>query len=68
VIEVFRGRRKIGGARARVRRGGSRQVVVTLTKTGRRLLRRSAKKRLKVRVQVRVKRRVLRSKTVTIRQ
>ena len=26
VIEVFRGRRKIGGARARVRRGGSRQV------------------------------------------
>ena len=36
VIEVFRGRRKIGGARARVRRGGSRQVVVTLTKTGRR--------------------------------
>jgi secreted trypsin-like serine protease len=68
VIEVFRGKRKIGGARARVRRGGSRQVVVTLTKTGRRLLRRSDKKRLKVRVQVRVKRQVLRSKTVTIRQ
>jgi secreted trypsin-like serine protease len=68
VIEVFRGRRRIGGARARVRRGGSRRVVVKLTKTGKRLLRRSAKKRLDVRVQVRVKRQVLRSKTVTIRQ
>ena len=68
LIEVFRGRRKIGGARTGVRRGGSRQVVVKLTKTGRRLLRQSAKKRLKVKVQVRVKGLVLRSKTVTIRQ
>jgi secreted trypsin-like serine protease len=68
VIEVFRGGHKIGGGRARVRRGGSRRVVVKLTKTGKRLLRRSAKKRLTVRVQVRVLHRVLRSATVTIRQ
>jgi secreted trypsin-like serine protease len=66
-IEVFRGRKKIGTARARVRRGGSRQVSVKLTKAGRKLLRRSERKRLKVKVQVRVKRQILGSKTLTIR-
>ena len=68
VIEVLRGKRTIGSARTRVRPRGSRHVVVKLTKTGTRLLSRSANNRLKVRVQVRVKRQVLRSKTVTIRQ
>jgi hypothetical protein len=67
-IEVFRGNKKIGSARVRVRRGGSRQVAVKLTKTGNRLLRRSKSKRLKVRLQVRVKRQVLRSKTLTLRR
>ena len=50
VVEVFRGKRKIGIARTRVRRGGSKRVKVKLTPTGRRLLRRSNTKRLKVRV------------------
>jgi hypothetical protein len=67
-IEVFRGKKKIGSARVRVRRGGSRQVAVKLTKTGNRLLHRSKSKRLKVRLQVRVKRQVLRSKTLTLRR
>ena len=66
-VEVFRGKKKIGSARARVRRGGSRQVSVKLTKAGRKLLRRSERKRLRVKVQVRVKRQVLGSKTLTIR-
>ena len=68
VVEVFRGKKKIGGGRTRVRRGDSRRVTVKLTKAGKRLLRRSSTKRLKVRVQVRVKRQVLRSKTVTLRR
>jgi hypothetical protein len=68
VIEVFRGKKKIGSARAAVRRGGSRQVSVKLNKTGKRLLRKSKSKRLKVKVQVRVKRQVLRSKTLTLRR
>jgi hypothetical protein len=68
VIEVFRGTKRIGSARVGVRRGGSRQVTVKLTKTGRKLLRRTKSKRLKVRVQVRVKRQVLRSKALTLRR
>jgi hypothetical protein len=68
VIEVFRGRRIIGIARTRVRRGATKRVDVKLTTTGRRLLRGSATKRLKVRVRVRVGRRALRSKTLTIRR
>jgi hypothetical protein len=68
VIEVFKGRKKIGSARVGVRRGSSRQVTVKLTKAGRKLLRKSKSKRLKVKVQVRVKRQVLRSKTLTIRR
>jgi hypothetical protein len=66
-VEVFRGKKKIGSVRARVRRGGTRQVSVKLTKAGRKLLRRSARKRLRVKVQVRVGRRVLGSKRLTIR-
>jgi hypothetical protein len=68
VVEVFRGKKKIGSARVGVRRGGSRQVSVKLNKTGKRLLRKSRSKRLKVKVQVRVKRQVLRSKTLTLRR
>ena len=66
-VEVFRGKKKIGSARARVRRGGTRQVSVKLTKAGRKLLRHSERKRLRVKVQVRVKRQVLGSKRLTIR-
>ena len=66
-VEVFRGKKKIGTARARVRRGGSRQVSVKLTKAGRKLLRNSERKRLRVKIQVRVKRQVLGTKTLTIR-
>ena len=68
VVEVFRGKRKIGIARGRVRRGGKRRISVKLTPTGRRLLARSASRRLKVRVRVRVGRSVLRSKTLTVRR
>ena len=66
-VEVFRGKKKIGSVRARVRRGGTRQVSVKLTKAGRKLLRNSERKRLRVKVQVRVKRQILGSKTLTIR-
>ena len=68
VVEVFRGKRRIGIARGRVRRGGTRRISVKLKPTGRRLLARSASKRLKVRVRVRVGRSVLRSKTLTVRR
>ncbi len=68
VVEVFRGGRKIGIARGRVRRGGSRQMTVRLTSTGRRMLRRSSTGRMRVRVRVRVRRTILRSKTITIRR
>jgi secreted trypsin-like serine protease len=68
VIEVFRGKRKIGIARTRVLRGGEKRVKVKLTPTGRRRLKGSATKRLKVRVRVRVGSQILRSKTLTIRR
>jgi hypothetical protein len=68
VIEVFRGKKKIGSARVGVRRGGSRQVTVKLNKAGKKLFRKSKSKRLKVKLQVRVKRQVLRSKTLTLRR
>ena len=68
VVEVFRGKSRIGIARGRVRRGGTRRISVKLTPTGRRLLARSASKRLQVRVRVRVGRSVLRSKTLTVRR
>jgi secreted trypsin-like serine protease len=66
VIEVFRSGRKIGTARTRVRRGGSKRVTVKLSKAGRRLLSRSSTKRMKVRVRIRVKRTVLRRRTLTL--
>ena len=66
-VEVFRKKKKIGSVRARVRRGGTRQVTVKLTKAGKKLLRNSESKRLRVKIQVRVKRQVLGTKTLTIR-
>jgi secreted trypsin-like serine protease len=68
VIEVFRGKRKIGSARTRVVRGASKRVTVKLNQRGRRALRRAKSKRLKVRVRVRVGSRVLRTSTLTIRR
>ncbi len=68
VVEVFRGRRKLGTAKGFVRPGGSRQMTVKLTKAGRKLLKRSSTKRLKVRVRIRVGKQILRSKTLTIRR
>ncbi len=67
-VEVFRGKRKIGTGKTTVRRGGSRQVSVKLTKRGRRLLSRAKSKRLRVKLQVRVGRRVLASRTVSLRR
>ena len=68
VVEVFRGKRKIGTAKGRVRRGGSRQMTVKLNKRGRKLLKGSKTKRLKVRVRIRVGKQILRTKTLTIRR
>jgi hypothetical protein len=68
VIEVFRGKRKIGVAKTRVRRGGSKRVSVKLNKTGRKLLRRAKTKRLRVKVRVRVGRQILRTSSLTIRR
>ena len=67
-IEVLRAGKKIGSARTRVLRGGSKRVTVKLNARGKRLLRRSMTKRLRVKVQVRVGARVLRSKQLTIRR
>ena len=41
MIEVFKGKKKIGSVRVGVRRGGSRQVTVKLNKAGKKLLRRA---------------------------
>jgi hypothetical protein len=68
VIEVFKGKRKIGIARTRVRPGATKRVRVKLTPTGNRWLARSANGRLKVKLRVRVGRKVLRSKRATIRR
>jgi hypothetical protein len=68
VVEVYRGKRKIGIGRARVRRGGTRRISLELTPTGKRLLKRSTTKRLKLRVRVRVGSQVLRTKTLTVRR
>jgi hypothetical protein len=67
-VEVFRGSRKIGTGKTTVRRNGSRQVTVKLTKRGRRLLSRAKSKRLRVRIQVRVGRQVLARRNVTLRR
>ena len=66
MIEVYRGTRRIGIARTRVRRGATKRVRVKLTPTGRRILRRADSKRLKIRVRVRVGRKLLRTKQLTI--
>jgi hypothetical protein len=68
VIEVYRGKRRIGIARTKVRRGATKRVRVKLTPTGRRILRRADSKRLKIRVRVRVGRKLLRTKQLTIRR
>jgi trypsin len=68
IIEVFRGKKKIGTAKTSVRRNGSKRVTVKLSKAGRKLLRRSKSKRLKVNVSVRVKRHVLQTHKLTIRR
>ena len=68
LIEVYRGTRRIGIARTRVRRGATKRVNVKLTPTGRRLLRRAASRRMRVRVRVRVGRRVLTTRRLTIQR
>jgi PKD repeat protein len=68
IIEVFRGKKKIGTAKTTVRRNGSKRVTVKLSKAGRKLLRRSKSKKLKVTVRVRVKRQVLQTRKLTIRR
>ena len=68
VIEVYRGTRRIGIARTKVRRGATKRVRVKLTTTGRRILRRAESRRLRIRVRVRVGSRLLRSRRVTIRR
>jgi secreted trypsin-like serine protease len=68
IIEVLRGKKKIGTAKTTVRRNGSKRVTVKLSKAGRKLLRRSKSKRLKVTVRVRVKRHVLQTRKLTIRR
>jgi Trypsin len=67
VIEVYRGGRRIGIARTKVKRGATKRVRVKLMRSGRRALSRSSNHRLKIRVRVRVGRTVLRSKRLTIR-
>jgi hypothetical protein len=68
VVEAYRGARRVGIGRTRVRRGATKRVSVRLTPTGRRLLRRDADGRMRLRVRVRVGRSVLRAKRVTIRR
>jgi secreted trypsin-like serine protease len=68
VIEVYRGSRRIGIARTRVRRGATKRVSVKLTPTGTRLLSRAANQRMRIRVRVRVGRRVLATRQLTIQR
>ncbi len=68
VIEVYRGGRRIGIARTKVKRGATKRVRVKLMRSGRRALSRSSTHRLKVRVRVRVGRKILRTKRLTIRR
>jgi len=68
VIEVYRGTRRIGIARTRVRRGATKRVNVTLTPTGRQRLARAVNRRMRVRVRVRVGRRVLTTRRLTIQR
>jgi hypothetical protein len=68
VIEVYRGGRRIGIARTKVRRGATKRVRVKLMRSGRRALSRSSNHRLKIRVRVRVGRTILRTKRLTLRR
>jgi hypothetical protein len=68
VIEVYRGGRRIGIARTKVKRGATKRVRVKLMRSGRRALSRSSTHRLKVRVRVRVGRTILRTKRLTIQR
>ncbi len=68
MVEVFRGKKKIGSAKGLVRRGSSRQLTIKLSKAGRKLLKKSKTKRLKITVRVRVGKTILRTKTITIRR
>ena len=68
VIEVYRGGRRIGIARTKVKRGATKRVRVKLMRSGRRALNRSSNHRLKIRVRVRVGRTILRTKRLTIRR
>ena len=67
VVEVYRGGRRIGIARTKVKRGATKRVRVKLMRSGRRALSRSSHHRLKIRVRVRVGRTILRTKRLTIR-
>jgi secreted trypsin-like serine protease len=68
VVEVYRGGRRIGIARTKVKRGATKRVSVKLMRSGRRALSRSSNHRLKVRVRVRVGRTILRTKRLMIRR
>jgi secreted trypsin-like serine protease len=68
VIEIYRGKKRIGIARVKVKRGATKRVTVKLTPQGNRILQRAASKQLKIRVRVRVGSQKLRTKTATIRR
>ena len=68
MVEVFRGKKKIGSAEGPGPQGLSRQMTIKLHETGRKLLKKSKTKRLKITVRVRVGRTILRTKTMTIRR
>jgi secreted trypsin-like serine protease len=68
VIEIFRGKKRIGIARVKVKRGATRRVTVRLTPQGNRILQRAASKKLKISIRVRVGSQKLRTKGATIRR
>jgi trypsin len=68
VIEIYRGKKRIGIGRVTVKRGATKLVTVKLTPQGRRLLGRATSKRLKIRIRVRVGSQKLRTKNATIRR
>ena len=68
VVEVYRGERRVGIARTKVKRGATKRVRVKLMRSGRRALRRSSHHRLRIRVRVRVGRTILRTKRLTLRR
>jgi secreted trypsin-like serine protease len=68
VIEIYRGKKRIGIARVKVKRGATKRVTVKLTPQGNRILKRAASKKLKISVRVRVGSQKLRTKSATIRR